>query len=128
KFESDDDFADNRPVSIPIASPAPAPSLSTSNGERARYVEHGPFADDRDDDELAQPQSPGAALWWLTFQQAWPVVCMLGGVGLLIGFIVPANAQVLWPVATLLLGVACGTAAFAPEQRDLSYQFLAAQH
>jgi len=27
--------------------------------------------------------------------------------------------QVLWPVATLLLGIACGTAAFAPEQRDL---------
>jgi hypothetical protein len=34
----------------------------------------------------------------------------------------------LWPVATLLLGVACGTAAFAPEQRELSYHFLAAQH
>src|SRR5262249_56726385 len=27
-----------------------------------------------------------------------------------------------------LLGVACGTATFGPEQSDLSYQFLAAQH
>ena len=39
-----------------------------------------------------------------------------------------ANAQVLWPIATLLIGVACGTAAFGPEQRDLTYQFLASQH
>jgi hypothetical protein len=128
KYERDDDFTDDRSVSVPASSPAHAPSISTSNGERAPYFEHGPFADGADDDEPAQPQSPSAALWWLTFQQAWPVVCMLGGVGLLIGFVIPANAQVLWPLATLLLGVACGTAAFAPEQRDLSYQFLAAQH
>jgi hypothetical protein len=55
-------------------------------------------------------------------------LCILAAVSLVVGLVVPANAQVLWPLATLLLGVACGTAAFAPEQRDLSYQFLSSQH
>ena len=48
--------------------------------------------------------------------------------GFLVGFVIPINAQVLWPLAMLLLGVACGTAAFAQEQRDSSYLFLSAQH
>jgi hypothetical protein len=66
-------------------------------------------------------------LWWLTLRQAWPLFLGLAGVGLLVGFVVPSGGQLLWPIATLLLGVACGPATFGAEQRDLSYQFLAAQ-
>jgi hypothetical protein len=40
----------------------------------------------------------------------------------------PFAGQVLWPIATLLIGLGCGTATFGWEQSDLSYQFLAAQH
>lgn len=75
-----------------------------------------------------QASSPGQVLWWLTFEQAKLVLLILAGAAVLVGLFMPAHGQVLWPVATLLLGVACGTAAFAQEQRDASYQFLAAQH
>jgi hypothetical protein len=75
-----------------------------------------------------QAQSPIEVLWWLTLQQACGLVAALAAVGFLFGFVIPAQAQVLWPVATLLLGVACGTATFAAEQRDLSYHFLSSQH
>ncbi|HMF17722.1 MAG TPA: hypothetical protein VKE98_10980, partial [Gemmataceae bacterium] len=67
-------------------------------------------------------------LLWLAFNQAWIMFGIMAGVAFVLGFFVPAQGQVLWPVATLLLGVSCGTAAFAQEQSDLSYQFLAAQH
>jgi hypothetical protein len=73
-------------------------------------------------------RSAGQVLWWLTLRQAAVPLAILAGVAVVVGFMVPAQGQVVWPVATLLLGVACGTAAFAPEQRDQSYQFLAAQH
>jgi hypothetical protein len=76
----------------------------------------------------APAPSPSEVLWWLTLKQAWPVIWCLAAAAFLIGWLSTANAQVLWPLATLLLGVACGNSAFAPEQRDLSYQFLAAQH
>jgi len=72
--------------------------------------------------------SPFAALLWLSFQQAWAFVLILLGVCVVVGMSLPFNGQVVWPFATLLIGVACGTATFGPEQRDLSYQFLSAQH
>ena len=75
-----------------------------------------------------EARSPGEVLWWLTLQQAWGLFFSLAAAAFVVGLLVPSFGQLLWPLATLLLGVACGTAAFAPEQRDLSYQFLAAQH
>lgn len=72
--------------------------------------------------------APRQVLWWLTWQQAWLLCGGVAVASLLVGLLMPLNGQVLWPVATLVLGVACGTASFAAEQRDLSYQFLAAQH
>jgi hypothetical protein len=77
---------------------------------------------------VSQAGSGAQVLFWLTFRQGLPLLCILGGVAVLVGLFLPAAAQVLWPACTLLLGVACGTAAFAHEQTDLSYQFLAAQH
>lgn len=76
----------------------------------------------------ANADSPWQVLWWLTLRQAALPFGILAGVGFIIGFFVPSHGQVLWPIATLLLGVACGTATFANEQSDRSYQFLAAQH
>ena len=76
----------------------------------------------------ADATSPGEVLGWLVFRQYSVLVLGMGIGCFLVGMIVSANAQVLWPIATLLCGVVCGVAAFGPEQRDLSYQFLAAQH
>ncbi len=116
----------------------PAPVVVTS--VPASKDEGGRMKDERDAGSTVIPhpssfggktppaRSPSEALWWLTLQQAWPILWSVAGISLLGGFIVGVNLQVLWPIATLLLGVVCGTAAFAPEQRDLSYQFLSAQH
>ena len=76
----------------------------------------------------ADASSPREVLWWLVFEQyRTPLVGMAVGC-FLVGVVVSAYAQVLWPIATLILGVVCGVAAFGPEQRDQSYQFLAAEH
>ena len=72
--------------------------------------------------------SPTQVLWWLAMEQGKELFAVMTAICLIVGFFMPINPRVLWPLATLLLGVACGTAAFAAEQRDLSYQFLAAQH
>src|SRR5262249_48931380 len=45
-----------------------------------------------------------------------------------VGLMLPRAAQIIWPLATLVLGAACGCAAFSQEQRSLSCQFLASQH
>jgi hypothetical protein len=75
-----------------------------------------------------QAHSEAGVLFWLVLRQAWMLLLILAGGGLVIGLLVPAYGQVLWPVATLLVGLACGTATFAPEQREQSYQFLGAHH
>jgi hypothetical protein len=76
----------------------------------------------------AQARSAAQVLWWLTFRQARLLLGILAGVAVVVGMLLPSGGQVLWPMGTLFLGIACGTAAFAQEQRDLSYQFLAGQH
>jgi hypothetical protein len=108
------------PAAVPIPAPAivnnvpktPAPATATVP-RKARYQD---------------AESSLQVLLWLTFNQAWIMFGIMAGVAFVVGFFVPAQGQVLWPVVTLLLGVSCGTAAFAQEQSDLSYQFLAAQH
>ncbi len=125
KFARDDDIPREKPApGAPRRVPPASPGMAN---DRIDGVPR-PLASESRLSKHAQARSPNEVLWWLTLQQAWPILWPLVGAGLLIGFIVAANTQVLWPLATLLLGVACGTAAFAPEQRDLSYQFLAAQH
>jgi hypothetical protein len=75
-----------------------------------------------------QARSPLSVLLWLTARQGAILLGILAGLAVVTGPFVPPFGQVLWPIATLLLGVACGTAVFAQEQSDLSYQLLAAQH
>ena len=76
----------------------------------------------------ADASSPREVLWWLVVEQYRVLVLGIPAGCLMVGLVVSLNVQILWPIATLILGVVCGVAAFAPEQRDLSYQFLAAQH
>jgi hypothetical protein len=126
EFE-DDDIADERPAyETPANAHAAYPTVALAGAVDEPIARERPAR--TREPELEEAKSPSEVLWWLTLQQAWPLFWTLAGVALVIGFIVPANGQVLWPLMTLLLGVACGVAAFAPEQRDLSYQFLSAQH
>ncbi|MCS7046385.1 MAG: hypothetical protein NZO58_08525 [Gemmataceae bacterium] len=74
-----------------------------------------------------EARSPAQVVWWLTWQQGMlPLMCLALG-SVILGLFLPRGGAILWPIATLLLGVACGTATFAWEQADQSYQFLAAQ-
>ena len=126
EIEDVDEFAEARPADTDEPS-APPVYPTVANHWEDDLPAYEKSARPREP-ELVQAESPGEVLWWLTLEQAWPVFWALAGAGFMIGFITLANGQLLWPLATLLLGVACGTAAFAPEQRDLSYQFLSAQH
>ncbi len=123
----DDDFAEERPAYETPASAAPIYPTVANDGT-AEQPAPSQVRPRLREPELEQAKSPSEVLWWLTLQQAWPLFWTMTGGALLIGFIIHTNTQVLWPLMTLLIGVACGVAAFAPEQRDLSYQFLAAQH
>lgn len=106
----------------PAVVAAPAPS------QEAFQVVHEPAAAAKKRPREVPAHSPAEALWWLTGQQALPITVALAVAVPLAAFLMPANSQILWPLFSMLLGILCGTAAFAPEQRDLSYQFLAAQH
>src|SRR5262249_6638819 len=52
---------------------------------------------------LAPAPTPMNVLWWLIFEQAKPVLWILTAICLLVGLILPANTQALWPLTTLLL-------------------------
>jgi hypothetical protein len=125
QFEREDELAGSNdplkaPVSIPIVEPLPTEG-KTSREARQAVHESKPK-------KHADSGSPLESLWWLTFAQAKSVLWGLLIASLALGLVLSANTQLLWPLATLLLGLACGTATFAPEQRDLSCQFLSAQH
>jgi hypothetical protein len=116
--------AQGHSAGVQVLAPVEAASAETMDSEP---VVPNPFSARR------QPQqkparSPGVALWWLSVQQARRTWIFLAIACFVIGTSLPVHGQVLWPVATLVLGVVCGTATFAADQRDLSYQFLAAQH
>jgi hypothetical protein len=104
----------------PVASP-PVATRGLADPARERAVR-------RSGPRPAEARSPGQVVLWLTFRQARILFIALAAAAVLVGMGLPSYGQVLWPLATLLLGVACGTATFAQEQSDLSYQFLAAQH
>lgn len=113
------------PVSIPEAKRQQREAWSESESTEREPDERqsGPI------DVPDQPKTQWDALWWLTRRQAGVTILCLSLVGFFVGvLVVPLNFQILWPVTSLLLGVVCGVAAFAPEQRDQSYQFLATQH
>jgi hypothetical protein len=63
---------------------------------------------------------------WLVWRQGrWVLIGGMIG-SLVLGFIVNFEPLVLWPVGTLLIGLACGLTAFAPDQFERN-KFLGAQ-
>ena len=109
-------------VVIPVVELVEEPSAVESDGPPT------PASELRPAQLYEDAESAGHVLWWLTLRQGLVVLIVLAAASFLIGVFMPASGQVLWPLATLALGVACGTAAFASEQRELSYEFLASQH
>lgn len=72
------------------------------------------------------PQSWRSMLWLTLRQGRW---LLLGGlaVSIAVAPLVARSPLVVWPIATLALGVACGLAVFAPEQIGEQARFLGAQ-
>ncbi len=62
-------------------------------------------------------------LLWLALRQGGALAGVLCVLGFLLGLALPAAGAVVWPAATLLLGVACGTAVFMGEQADGAFKF-----
>jgi ABC-type transport system involved in multi-copper enzyme maturation permease subunit len=62
-------------------------------------------------------------LLWLVLRQGAVLVAVLCVLGFLLGLALPATGAGLWPVATLSLGVACGTAVFMGEQAEGAFKF-----
>jgi len=62
-------------------------------------------------------------LLWLVLRQGGILVVVLAVLGFLLGLGLPTVGIALWPVATLLVGVACGTAVFAGEQYEGAFKF-----
>jgi hypothetical protein len=66
-------------------------------------------------------------LVWLALRQGWPRFLLFVAAGFVTGLLVPNAALTIWPVATLLVGVAFGTGMFSGEQAGESYRFLGNQ-
>ena len=67
-----------------------------------------------------------AHLFWLTGRQSRVFAAGMAAFSLLLGFLVLTDGVVLWPAATLLVGVLCGATAFADE-RPGPFRFLGDQ-
>jgi ABC-type transport system involved in multi-copper enzyme maturation permease subunit len=65
-------------------------------------------------------------LFWLTWRQARGFAAGLAIFALFLGFVISLEPVLLWPAATLIVGVLCGATAFADEQQG-SFRFLADQ-
>jgi hypothetical protein len=66
-------------------------------------------------------------LLWLSWRQALPLALAVPAVGLVLGLLVLLDGAIMWPIATLLLGVLCGVTTFADEQALGSFRFLGDQ-
>jgi hypothetical protein len=70
-------------------------------------------------------------LVWLIWRQGRPQLVLLAVIGLLVGLLGKhtgfMNELVIWPLATLLVGVVCGIGVFTQEQEGEFYRFLGNQ-
>jgi ABC-type transport system involved in multi-copper enzyme maturation permease subunit len=62
-------------------------------------------------------------LLWLAVRQGGVLAAVLLVLGFLLGLALPAAGAGLWPAATLLVGVACGTAVFMGEQAEGAFKY-----
>jgi ABC-2 family transporter protein len=65
-------------------------------------------------------------LFWLTWRQARGFAAGLAIFALFLGFVISLAPVLLWPAATLIVGVLCGATAFADEQQG-PFRFLGDQ-
>ncbi|HVS34143.1 MAG TPA: hypothetical protein VMS17_01095 [Gemmataceae bacterium] len=107
-------------ASIPGALGASA--LVFSRPDRGRKASPRPPA------RVQQSRSWGAwrQLVWMTARQSRFFAASLSLFSLLLGFFALADGVIVWPVASLLIGVLCGVTAFADEQQG-PYRFLGDQ-
>ncbi len=71
-------------------------------------------------------RSSWSMLIWLTWRQARGFAAGLAFFVLFLGFVILLQPFLLWPAATLIVGVLCGATAFADEQQG-SFRFLGDQ-
>jgi hypothetical protein len=64
---------------------------------------------------------PRRVVWWLAWCQAWPLWPRICGTVLVVGLAAALNGWPAWPLASLLLGVLCGVAAFAPDHEGVRF-------
>src|SRR5262249_52863864 len=64
---------------------------------------------------------------WLAWRQGRAELAVVGTAAFVLGVGFTAQAVLLWPVVTLLVGVVYGTGVWAREQADASYRFLTNQ-
>jgi ABC-type transport system involved in multi-copper enzyme maturation permease subunit len=65
-----------------------------------------------------KPRSPGwLVLFWLTWRQARGFALGMAIFALVTGFLIPLLGPLVWPVATLVVGILCGATAFDDEQQ-----------
>src|SRR5262249_50549358 len=62
-------------------------------------------------------------LLWLVLRQGGILVGVMAVLGFLLGMGLPTVGVALWPLASLFVGVACGTAVFAGEQAEGAFKF-----
>src|SRR5206468_1207199 len=67
------------------------------------------------------------AVFWLSFRQGRLAVLLLAVAGFWAGLLLPSFGVLVWPVLTLLIGAACGSAAFGGEQAGESARYLGDQ-
>jgi hypothetical protein len=76
--------------------------------------------------ERTRTRDAWSRLWWLTARQSRFFAVGMAVFALVLGFIVLADGGILWPAATLFVGVLCGATAFADEQQG-PFHFLGDQ-
>jgi ABC-type transport system involved in multi-copper enzyme maturation permease subunit len=66
-------------------------------------------------------------LIWLALRQGGPQLVLFLPLGFVVGLLLPNAALTIWPIATLLVGVAFGIGMFGGEQNGEAYRFLGDQ-
>jgi ABC-type transport system involved in multi-copper enzyme maturation permease subunit len=74
---------------------------------------------------VAPRRQPGRVevVLWLALRQGGVMAGVMAVAGFFLGFGLPTAGVGLWPVVTLFVGVACGTAVFTGEQAEGAFKF-----
>jgi hypothetical protein len=73
------------------------------------------------------PTSRLLVLLWLQLRQGISTIILLSVISFLLGLVLPRFGVLFWPMATLVVGVGCGTAVFLNDQPGSAYRFLGDQ-